>query len=132
MTATIQLHTCPRISNKHLYMSYIMHTIHVRCMYLTQCHNNIHDYFKHFLCILYILDVSISHNVTVVSSTIKHFLCILYILDVPISHNVTVVSSTQWRKKMFLNRGAVNKIARKVCDHTIRLRIMPIIMLIWL
>ena len=43
----------------------------------------------------------------------------------------------QWRKKMFLNRGAVNKIACKArkkifLDHAICLQTMPIIMLIWL
>ena len=45
-------------------------------------------------------------------------------------------SITQWHKKMFLSRGAVNKIARKArksfLDHAILLQTMAIIMLIWL
>ena len=42
----------------------------------------------------------------------------------------------QWRKKMLLNRGAVNKIVRKAgknfLGHTICLQTTPIFVLIWL
>ena len=95
-SATIQLHTCPCISNNHLYMSCIMHTILIRCICLTQWH-------RVDACItqcrnILISDTLLMHNIihlrciylTVVSSTIYTLpMHIIHLRCIYISHTMS-------------------------------------------
>ena len=91
------------------------------------------------------IGVDLKHLVVVTDAKIFHYMHEIrnehkgefdWVIPYPGDFHILLNYQKQWRKKIFLNRGAMNKVAckarNKCFDHMIRLQTMPINALIWL